>query len=475
MATVTYMLGDGYVGERHGPEIPEEGDRTKPYSENIWSRIETVSPGRMREIQEEKFRSLVSFAYEKSPFYRSKWDQAGATLRDIRGLDDIHKLPIIAREETEEDQELHPPFGTILTCKAGNTMKLFLTSGTVGQPRLISCTKETVENFMFGAGRAFYSFGVRPGWRCFYAFGFLPFQGFWGPFFGSEAIGCQNVPKGTLPTVPWLKLMQRLAGDAPSALCGTPTYALRQLEVARENGIDPHALGISKVVLSGEPGACVPATNRLISQGWNAQCHDIPGLTDVGGPVLYSCDYMMGHGDLSDHVNADQYFIELLDPVSLTPVSPDSRGVRSGISCITALSEYGRPAIRFLGGDYMTIIEGTTCGCGRTLPIAKGGVRARSEHMVVVKGVNIYPSLVEHCVRSIPGLSTEYELRKRLMGARIVVEAVRDYGQEKYPSLASALQKDIIDKTTVTMDIEVVPPGTLPRDELKSRRFVVEE
>lgn len=475
MSKVTYMLANEYVGKRHGPEVPEEGNRTRPYSENIWSMVETVSPSRMREIQEEKFKALVRFAYEESPFYRRKWDEAGVSPRDIRGLDDMQKLPITSREETEADQDLHPPFGTILTCKASSTMKLFLTSGTVGKPRLISCTKETVENFMFGAGRAFYSFGIRPGWRCYYAFGFLPFQGFWGPFFGSEAIGCQNVPKGTLPTVPWLMLMKRLAGDAPSSLCGTPTYALRQLEVARENGIDPHSLGISKVVLSGEPGACVPATNRLISQGWNAQCHDIPGLTDVGGPILYSCDYMMGNGDMSDHVNADQFFIELLDPETLRPAPPDSHGYRSGITCITALSEYGRPAIRFLGGDYMHIAEGTKCGCGRTLPIARGGVMARSEHMVVVKGVNIYPSLVEHSVRSIPGLSTEYELRKRLMGARIVVEADRDRCHDDYPSLAGALQRDIKEKTTVAIDIEVVPPGTLPRDELKSRRFIVEE
>ncbi len=467
MGRVKYVWSKGTVGERLGPEIPEEGDRARPYSAELWSRVEGLPPERTREIQIEKLRFLLDFAYNNSRFYRERWDAHGVKPSDIRGLEDLTKLPIVTKYDFDKDQRAHPPYGTVPTRPPGLQMKHWQTSGTTARPRLWMETGQDWENAIEYMTRSLYAYGVRSGWRGYFAFGFPPFIGFWIAFAASEALGCQNIPKGAVPTEAWLTLMSSLAGQAPSFVCCTPTYAVRQLEAARKRGIDPHDLKIDRLILAGEPGASIPATNRLLKEGWNAQVHEYLGSTETNGPILYSCEYQAQQPLLCDHIMADYFLVELVDPESLEPVKGNM-----GVSCVTSLSRFGMPAIRFLLGDFMEI-DNTRCGCGRTSPLARGGVVARADDMLIVRGVKIYPSLIEDSVRSLPGLSPEYRLKRRGDGLQILVEAEPSVPDRDYERLKASLQEDIKIKTLLTVDIEVTVPGTLPREEAKTKRIIL--
>jgi len=476
MGQVKYIWTEDYVGKRLGPEIPEEGNRVKSYDDTFFSRIETLPYSRIKEIQEEKLLFLVKYAYENSLFYKKKWDEAKVKPSDIKSLSDITKLPILKQKDFEKDQVENPPFGTAPTCPPNEQFQYYQTSGTTGKPRLWTDTKQDIENGIFVTSRAIYAEGVRPGWRAFFAFPFPPFMGFWHIFHTTGAFGCQNVPKGPLPTVAWLRLILNLADAANNVMVSTPTYALRQLEAAREAGIDPLKLKIKKLIISGEPGYGIPATNKLLREGFGTEVHDHPGSTEHAGPILFSCEYLARPEELSDHITADYWVVEVLDTETLEPGEPDSEGKKTGISCITALSRFGLPAIRMLLGDQLTVIENTQCGCGRTLPIVKGAVKGRADDVIIIKGVNIYPSLVENSIREIPELSPEYLIRRTAKGGGIIlVEPAPEIPKDRYQEFAIILQREIKEKTTVTMDIEVKEPGTLPRLESKTQRVIKEE
>lgn len=470
MGQVKYIWTEENVGKRIMPEIPEEGDRTKSYSEKHWSQVESLPKSHIQEIQWIKLENLLKFAYERSPFYKEKWDRIGIKPSDIRSLEDLPKLPIVTKYDFQKDQEEYPPYGTACTSPPNAQMKYWQTSGITAKPRLWAETKEDWEHGIELYIRCLWAHGIRPGWRGFYGFSFPPFIGFWLCYYSSEVLGCQNVPKGPIPTEAWLGLIKNLAGTAPSFLCSTPTFAIRQLEAAKKLGIDCAELGIKILTLAGEPGAGIPSTRKFLEEGFGVKVHDILGSTENSGPILFSCDWQAEQEILSDHISADYFIVELLDPQTLEPVEKG----KPGVNCVTSLARYGMPAIRFLLGDFLEIDEDHKCGCGRTLPVAMGGVKTRKDDMIIVKGVNIYPSLIEESVRSIPGLSKEYRLRKTKLGLTVIVEPEPGVPESQYAELIQRLQDDIRAKTTVRLDIELEKPGTLPREEAKTKRIIEE-
>jgi phenylacetate-CoA ligase len=317
---------------------------------------------------------------------------------------------------------------------------------------------------MFLYARSLYAHGVRAGWRAFFGFSYPPFIGFWLAHYAAEMMGCQVVPKGPLPTEAWLRLMQRLApGSRRGLQCATPTFAQRQLDVAQTAGIDPAELGISVLSLAGEPGACVPSTKRALENRWGAGVHDIMGSTETSGPLLFTCAAQAALAEPSPHVNVDYFVTEVLDPQTREPVGDG----RPGVLCVTALSRFGMPAVRFLLNDYVTL-SWEACDCGRSLPLARGGISARADDVVIVNGVNLYPALVQDVVHGIPELTSEYALVRRGRSAAVVVEARA--ASDASEVLADRVRTALAHATTLTLDVEVVAAGTLPRGEMKSRR-----
>jgi len=220
------------VPERHAYYPPEEGDRTQPALDGIWSRVETQPLERLRDIQAAKLRLVVAHAWERSPFYRRLWEQHGVRPEQVQTVDDVRKLPVIRKEDFEASQSAAPLFGDIPTAPPNDPtfMKFWATSGSTGRPRLWLATKEDHENDMYLFLRAFYAYGVRPGMRGYFGFAYPPFEAFWKAHYAAEAMGCQVIPKGPLPTAVILRNLVHWKADF--MVC-TPTFALRQAEVAR--------------------------------------------------------------------------------------------------------------------------------------------------------------------------------------------------------------------------------------------------
>jgi phenylacetate-CoA ligase len=302
--------------------------------------------------------------------------------------------------------------------------------------------------------------------RILFTFSFGPFLGFWTAFEAGCQIGALCIPAGGMSSQARLSLIDSLA---PTVLCCTPTYALRLAEVAAEprTGLpDLSQSSLRVLILAGEPGGNIPATRERIQQAWGARVIDHHGLTEVG-PVSFEC----GAGPGSLHLNECEFICEVLEPGSERPV-PDGE---TGELVITNLGRVASPVIRYRTGDIvMRLTE--PCACGRTLARLAGGILARCDDMINVRGVNIYPAAIEDVMRRfdevveyratvtapspLRSLSIEVELGPRAKEGGVVTDAVR-----------SALRQAL----GLTAAVQLVRTGTLPRSEMKAHRFVVEK
>ncbi len=464
------IFTEHFLGERHDIYFPEDGDRCHPYNDKYWSKVEIAPLERIKDIQLARLKNIVRFAYEKSPFYRNLWKAHNIHPDHIRMLEDVQKLPIVTKEDIQRDQISNPPFGTLATTPPSNQPKFWRTSGTTATPRLFSSSWEDVENDAWQVMRSFYAQGVKPGWRGFFSFGFLPFQAFWVIFNSAEFMGCQVVPKGSLPTRPWLLLIKDLAPYGDNFMCCAPTFAFRQLEVLEEMGIDPKELRIKRIGFAGEPAYGIPSTHKYLKEKWGAEIHDIPGSTETSGCLYFSCEALEKNDPPSDHVVADRFLVELLDQETLQPAKGDT-----GVTCVTALGRFGFPIIRYLLKDLMTIKENYSCPCGRTLPVAIGGIKTRFEDMIIVKGVNLFPSAIEQIIRTIPRLGTEFRIKKTKAGdVEILVEIEKECSGNEKGDLQRIIQRKLYDAFFITFRINLLLPGTLTKEEGKTRRIIVE-
>ena len=460
-----HWTSPGMVRQRYGVYPPEEGDRTQPFSDKMWSKAETVSLDRLKEIQLQKMKAVVAFAWEKSPFYRRLWIAHGVSPETLKSLDDIRRFPVVSKDDFEASQTQSPLFGELPTFPVGSGeyMKFWSTSGSTGQPRLWLVTREDHENDLYLAIRAFYAYGVRPGWRGYFAFGYPPTEGMWKLHYAAEAMGCHIVPKGTFPTAAMLRNLVRWKADF---MVSTPTFAIRQSEVAQQEGINLKLIGLKVIALAGEPGASLPKTKELIEEMWGARTHDVMGMTEVGGPVLYTCEEQAAKAEPLTHTASDYCYFEVVDPDTMAPVEPGQEGV----TVVVSLFRLGMPVVRMITNDIVQPSD-HVCPCGRTFPMFKGGVRGRTDDVIFIKGVKFYPAIAEAAVRSVNGLGHEYYIDYENGNLSLVVEAANEIDKEKYSEVARAMQKECQRLCNLTIPVQVVPPGNLPRAEMKSRRL----
>ncbi|MCZ6624656.1 MAG: AMP-binding protein [Deltaproteobacteria bacterium] len=460
-----HWTSPGMLRQRYAVYPPEEGDRTRPFSEKVWSRVETLPMERLREIQLEKIKAVVAFAWERSPFYKTLWQAYGVSPESLKFLEDIQRLPVVRKEDFEASQVKSPLFGDLATfpVDSGQYMKFWSTSGTTGRPRLWLVTREDHENDLYVAIRSLYAYGIRPGWRGYFGFAYPPFEGLWKIHYAAEAMGCHIIPKGPFPTAAMLRNL--LTWKADFMVC-TPTFAIRQGEVAEQEGIDLRQIGINVIVLAGEPGACLPETKGLIEEMWGAVVHEAMGMTEVGGPILYTCEAQAAKPYPSTHMTLDYCFFEVLDPEGMTPVGPGEEGVM----VLTSLFRLGMPVVRMITNDIVQTSE-EACTCGRSFPLVKGGVRGRTDDVIFIKGVKFYPAVAEAAVRSVKGLGHEFYIEYEHGNLSLVAEAAKEVDERQYPDLALALQKECQRLTTLTLPVRMVPAGSLPRAEMKSRRL----
>ncbi len=420
-----------------------------------------ASREQLQAFQTTELRQLLAAVMESNAFYRRKFEQAGFQGADTLGEYFAH-APFTLRSELTADQAAHPPFGSNLTFAPERYTRFCQTSGTTGKPMRWLDTSESWQWMMGNWRRVYEAAGLTAEDRVFFAFSFGPFLGFWVAFDAASAHGCLAIPGGGMPSTGRLAA---ILDAGATVLCCTPTYALRLAEVAVAEQVEMSRCRIRRVIVAGEPGGSVPATRAQIEKAWNgARVVDHHGMTEVG-PVSYECPVQVG----TLHVIESSYVAEVVDTRTMQQVAAGERGEL----VLTNLGRTGSPLLRYRTGDIVERGPEGRCVCG-TLDLAlPGGILSRTDDMVVVRGVNVYPAAIDNILRSVDGIveyRVEVHSEHSLRELRIVVEpemGVRDlHGLEHrvHTALNAALGLRIA--------VASAAPGELPRFELKAKRWV---
>jgi phenylacetate-CoA ligase len=404
-----------------------------------------------------RLNTLLAALVPANRFYAPRIAAAGCG-RSFRSLSDFFtRFPFTTKPALVVDQAAHPPYGSNLTFPLDRYSRYSQTSGTAGQPLRWLDTPESwnwmVENWMKVHAAA----GVTCSDRIFFAFGFGPFIGFWLAFEAATRIGCLCIPGGGMNSAARLRA---ILDNQVTILCCTPTYALRLAEVAHEEGIDLKRAPVRTLIVAGEPGGSIPSTRERISRAWNgARVFDHHGMTEVG-PVTH--EWPDRPGFLA--VIESGYIAEVIDPTSGMEVSTG----QTGELVLTTLGRIGSPLLRYRTGDLVkkAFIENHL--------VLEGGILGRADDMVIVRGVNIHPTAVEEIVRRFPEIIT-YRVEVRRAGSlselAITIEPSADCPD--VTQLARKLESALTDSFLLRFPVSSVAPGTLPRFEMKAKRWVV--
>ena len=403
-----------------------------------------------------QFRDLLDRILPANRFYSAK-------LRGIQPDTELGALPFTHKQELIDDQIAHPPYGTNLTYPLSRYTRFSQTSATTsGTPMRWLDTPESWDWMIGNWADVYRAAGVTSGDRIFFAFSFGPFLGFWVGFEAATRLGCLAIPGGGMRSAARLRTMIETSA---SVLCCTPTYAIRLAEVAAEENIDLSVTQIRTLIVAGEPGGSVPATRSHISKLWRgARVVDHHGMTEIG-PVSYSCPINPG----LLHVIEESYIAEVIDSRTGEPVP---RGV-NGELVLTNLGRLGAPLIRYRTNDIVRAAANDLCECGATGLALEGGILGRTDDMLVVRGVNVYPSAVENILRGFDAIAeyrVEIQNHRTLPELRIQVEPGPEHAHDS--SLPHRLEAALTSAFALRIPVVLAPPGTLPRFEMKARRWV---
>lgn len=433
-------------------------------SDRYWNPVlETLPREKLRAMQFNKFKRIVEWGFHNSKMYRRKYDEAGFEPGDLKTWEDIGKVPMLQKDDYRSAQAKEPwPYGDSLCVPLEKVTEYHQTSGTTGQPVYQPDTWQDWEWWSESWAYILWAQGFRNTDRVFIPFGYNVFVAYWAGHYACEKIGCEVVPGGILNTEERLLKMQELKA---TALMATPTYVLNMADTCkRVLGKDASELTVRRILCAGEPGASVPTTKKRMEEAWGAKVFDHVGATEIGA-WSYECTFQPG----GIHVNEALFLVELVDIDTGLPIEELNK---PGKIVITAFDRFAQPCIRFDSKDVS--MWGEACACGRTFRLLKGGVHGRVDHITKVKGVLFSPVSVEEVVRGMPQLGDEYELIVSKKGdvdvITLKVELVPQAGvtpQEIQPELERQLRL----KTNLAYKIEFHPFGSLPRYEVKAKRF----
>jgi phenylacetate-CoA ligase len=414
------------------------------------SQLETAARELIEAHQLARLQVGLQRILPRNAFYFQKFQQSSETLA-LRTLADLQRLPFTSKREFVEDQAAHPPYGQNLTYPLNHYIRLHQTSGTTGRPLKILDTQESWDWWADCWTAVYEAAGVTRDDVIYLAFNFGPFIGFWSAYEGAKRLGALTVPGGGMDSLQRLHAMQEV--EATVLVC-TPSYALHLAEVAGEHSIDLSQFSVRVTIHAGEPGASIPATRQRIERAWHALTYDHAGMTEMGA-FGFSCIEQSGI-----HVNESEFIAEIIDPASAEPVQPGEVGEL----VLTNLGRWGYPALRYRTGDLVRH-GGYGCGCGRSFLFLPGGILGRADDMLVVRGVNVYPSALADILHRFPEVQ-EYRIIVTRSGVmdEIMLQV------ECPPELVSRLAEELHIALHLRVPIEPVEFGSLPRFEMKSRR-----
>ena len=411
--------------------------------------------------QGRRLEQLLAANLGPNAFYTRKLGRAAARLRFP---DDLASLPVTTKTELVADQEAHAPWGSALSEPLGRYTRYTQTSSTTNSPLRWLDTNESWQ-WMLDCWKAVYRAAhVGAGDRIFFAFSFGPFLGFWTAFDAAYQIGAHAIPAGGMSSQQRLAM---IAAVAPTVVCCTPTYALRLAEVdsGQTSGRPPLAAGsVRTVIVAGEPGGSIPSTRERIEQAWGARVFDQHGLTEVG-PASFECIECPG----ALHLNENEFIGEVVDSATLAPVDDG----QPGELLLTNLGRTGSPVIRYRTGD-IVVRRTEVCGCGRTFARLEGGILARTDDMVNIRGVNVYPAAIEAVLR---GFEDVVEFRSTVSSAgamrSLALEVELTASAADPRATATSITQRLREALGLTVPIQIVERGALPRFEMKAKRFII--
>ncbi len=427
----------------------------------IWKQdVECAEPAELRKLQSEYLRKLVTYIYSNCKVYRERFDTAGVKPDDITSIDDIVRLPFT----TKEDMRDYYPYG-LFSAAQDQILEIHVSSGTTGNPTLVGYTRDDLKLWSDVMARVLCCAGAEPGDTIQIAYGYGLFTGGLGFHYGAIEMGLRVIPTSSGQTARQLKIMQDFK---PRIIGCTPSYALYMAEEAKEMGIEPTEGNWKIGVFGAEPWS--DSMRQEIEAAWNMIATDIYGLSEIIGPgVAQECQNKDGL-----HLFSDVFYPEIVDPQTGEAV-PEGE---DGELVITTLTKQGIPLIRYRTRDIVSITY-EKCRCGRTSPrISK--IKGRTDDMIVVRGINVFPSQIEHVLVGIEGTQPHYQLvvdreAHKLDQVEVLVEVEdRFFSDEirKLNELQKEIQKKITDVLSIGVKVTLVEPKTIERSMGKSKRII---
>ncbi|MCQ1579581.1 phenylacetate--CoA ligase PaaK [Streptomyces parvus] len=415
---------------------------------------ERLGRGELEALQLERLRSTLRHAHDNVPFYRDAFDRAGLTPEDCRTLADLARFPFTAKTDLRDNY----PFG-MFAVPEHEVRRIHASSGTTGRPTVVGYTERDLDTWADVVARSIRAAGGRPGHKVHVAYGYGLFTGGLGAHYGAERLGCTVIPASGGMTARQVQLIQDFR---PEIIMITPSYMLTLLDEFERQGVDPRSTSLKVGIFGAEPWT--EGMRAEIEERFAIDAVDIYGLSEVMGPgVAQECV------ETKDglHIWEDHFYPEVVDPFT-GEVLPDGE---EGELVFTSLTKEAMPVIRYRTRDLTRLLPGTA----RTFRRMEK-VTGRSDDMVILRGVNLFPTQIEEIVLRTPGVAPHFQLRLtrdgRLDALTVLAEARADATTDEREKAARAIAAAVKDGVGVSVNVEVVDPETLERSVGKIRRIV---
>ena len=419
-----------------------------------WEPIETASIDELRSLQTERLRATLANAYDNIGHYQTAFDAIGVTPGDVEGLDDLSKLPFLVKDDLRNAY----PFGMFAVPRE-QLVRVHASSGTTGKPTVVGYTADDIVTWSTVVARSIYAAGGRPGDLLHNAYGYGLFTGGLGAHYGAEMLGCTVVPFGGGQTE---RQVQLISDFRPRIITVTPSYCFNLIDEMERLGLDPRASSLDVGIFGAEPWS--EGMREEIEARLGIDAVDIYGLSEVIGPgVAQECvETKDGLTIWEDH-----FYPEIINPDTGEVLADGEEGELG----ITSLTKQALPVIRYRTRDITRILPGTA----RTMRRLER-ITGRSDDMLIIRGVNVYPSQIEAELLQIDGLSPHYQLHKGSDGnmatLTVKVERAENSATEHAAGLAARAEQRIKTMVGVSTAVEVVEPGEVPRSQGKAQRVV---
>lgn len=416
---------------------------------------ELMSREELEELQLSRLQHSVAYAYDRVPLYKRKFDEAGVHPSDLKELADLAKFPYTTKEDLRQEY----PFG-MFAVPQNEVVRIHASSGTTGRPTVVGYTQNDLDVWASLVARSMRASGVRPGMKVHNAYGYGLFTGGLGAHYGAEALGTTVIPMSGGQTE---KQIQLIHDFEPDAIMATPTYLLTIMDAMAQRGIDPRETSLKFAVLGAEPWT--EEMRHELEQGMNIQACDIYGLSEVMGPGVAGESVETKDGN---HIWEDHFRPEIIDPFDHSKVLDDGQ---EGELVFTSLTKEALPIIRYRTKDLSKLLPGTARPSMRRMARITG----RTDDMIILRGVNLFPSQIEEIALRIPVLSPHFQLELTRSGRMdqmtIHIEPRENSTETERAAAAVELKAQIKIHVGSSCNIDVVQPGTLERSNGKLKRI----